>query len=294
MNFNLVNPVEAQGFCRQNSLGFQARPNWLSFCFVLCITLLMAGRLSAWDPGAIPERGVYVLKEHSFHDDASSKAFEYDGVKQDDQVTWFYYGGKGRRFEKREMSAQIFNRINFPPYPYGEIVNQDQFESLKYQLGNLEAFTRRYPNAEKYLGKVIDDMREDVRQFESGKVFFDGEWITPDEYKELERNRGKKLKNYASNREEQEKKQLQREREEAKLMQSEHKERSKHILIASGSWLLFLILAFLIKSRVAVWIFMLSLVFASGWFTYEASGFGWTEDLLRALHELPSYLPLLK
>lgn len=301
MHMPIENRIEALSFCSQNPLGSRSFARWFPFCFALCVSLLLAGPLSASDPGKLAwkeqrgsmraaEVGVVVWKEQPFHDDASSKAFAYDRIKQDGQITWFYNGVKGLSFEKH----QIFQQIKFPQWPVGEIVEQVDFESLKYQLSELEAFATRYPNAAGYLDGMIGSMRDAVGHFESGKVFFAGNWITRDQYKQHTLNRDETLRNYALERKELEKKQLERDREKEKLQQAEYKEQSKFILIASGAWLLLLLVALLIKSRGLVSILILALIVAAGWFTYKASGFGWTKDFLRAAKELPSYLPLLK
>jgi hypothetical protein len=179
--------------------------------FQLCVCALLlisGGMLKASDPGQLvwkeqkgmmrsAEIGVVVWKEQPFHSDASSKAFAYDRMKQAGPITWFYNGATNKSFEKHEL----FQQIRFPQWPLGEIVEQQEFESLKLKLGELEAFAQKYPNAAALLDGIAGSMRDAVSKFSSGKVFFSGNWITREEYEKLADQRNDLLKRYAEERE---------------------------------------------------------------------------------------------
>ena len=70
--------------------------------------------------------------------------------------------------------------------------------------------------------------------------------------------------------------------------------RSQLILIAGGTWLLFMLGALLTRSWKIALALAVALVVVTGWFTYAESGFGWTELVARAVKGLPSPLPFTK
>jgi hypothetical protein len=275
----------------------------MMFQFYVCALLLISGgMLKASDPGQLvwkeqkgmmrsAEIGVVVWKEQPFHSDASSKAFAYDRMKQAGPITWFYNGATNKSFEKHEL----FQQIRFPQWPLGEIVEQQEFESLKLKLGELEAFAQKYPNAAALLDGIAGSMRDAVIKFSSGKVFFSGNWITREEYEKLADQRNDLLKRYAEEREVLESK-LKNEEELALKARQEAQARqlSQWILAGGGVWLLLLLVALLTRSWGTVMLLIFALLGVAGWFTYTGSGFGWTEYAVRAVKDLPSLLPFAK
>lgn len=237
------------------------------------------------------EIGVVVWKEQPFHSDASSKAFAYDRMKQAGPISWFYNGAKSKSFEKHEL----FQQIRFPQWPPGEIVAQEDFESLKFKLGELEAFANKYPNAAPLLMGMIGSMREAVGKISSGKVFFSGDWISREEYQKLAGQRDDLLKKYAEERKVLEEKLHQKAQasheaqQEAKAQQT-----SKWILAGGGVWLLLLLLTLLTRSWGSASFLVVSMAAVAGWFTYTESGYGWIEYVVLAVKDLPSLLPFLK
>jgi hypothetical protein len=232
-----------------------------------------------------------VWKEQPFHSDASSKAFAYDRMKQAGPITWFYNGATNKSFEKHEL----FQQIRFPQWPPGEIVAQEDFESLKFKLGELEAFAQKYPNAAALLDGIAGSMRDAVIKFSSGKVFFSGNWITREEYEKLADQRNDLLKRYAEEREVLESK-LKNEEELALKARQEAQARqlSQWILAGGGVWLLLLLVALLTRSWGTVMLLIFARLGVAGWFTYSGSGFGWAEHVERAVKDLPSLLTFLK
>jgi hypothetical protein len=270
---------------------------------LLCVFWLISGGvLQASDPGQIvwkeqkgmmrsAEIGVVVWKEQPFHSDASSKAFAFSSMRQDDPITWFFNGATNKSFEKHEL----FQQIRFPQWPPGEIVAQEDFESLKFKLGELEAFAQKYPNAAALLDGIAGSMRDAVIKFSSGKVFFSGNWITREEYEKLADQRNDLLKRYAEEREVLESK-LKNEEELALKARQEAQARqlSQWILAGGGVWLLLLLVALLTRSWGTVMLLIFALLGVAGWFTYSGSGFGWAEHVERAVKDLPSLLTFLK
>ena len=264
--------------------------------------LISGGELKASNPGQIvwkeqkgmmrsAEIGVVVWKEQPFHSDASSKAFAYDRMRQAGPITWFYNGATNKSFEKHEL----FQQIRFPQWPLGEIVEQQEFESLKLKLGELEAFAQKYPNSAPLLDGIAGSMREAVGKFSSGKVFFSGNWISREEHQKLASQRDDMLKRYAEEREVLEER-LRQEAQVALKAQQEAKaqQTSQWILAGGGVWLLLLLLALLTRSWGTVSVLVIVLVSAVGWFTYKESGFGWTEHVVLAVKDLPSLLSFSK
>ena len=270
---------------------------------LLCALLLISGGvLQASDSGQLlskeqrgmmraAEIGVVVWKEQPFHSDASSKAFAYDRMRQAGPITWFYNGATNKSFEKHEL----FQLIRFPQWPIGEIVEQQEFDSLKFKLGELEAFALKYPNAAVLLDGIAGSIRDAVSKFSSGKVYFSGNWVTREEYKKLAGQRNEMLKKYKLEREELERKLLKEVEVKRKSeMAANVQQWSTLILVAGGVWLLILLLALLTKSWGSVSFLVVSLAAVAGWFTFTESGFGWTEHIHRAVKDLPALLPFLK
>jgi hypothetical protein len=276
--------------------------------FFLCFFLLISvGALKASDPGQLvwkeqrgsmksAEIGVVVWKEQPFHNDAVSRAFVFERMKQAGPVTWFYNKAVSKSFEQH----QWFKQMRFPQWPVGEIVHQEDFESLKFKLGELEAFAQKYPNASGFLEGIIGSMSDAVSKFSSGNVFFNGNWIGRDEYQRLSQLRDETLKRNAEERELYEKQLYQeaqdalKAQQEALKAQQEAKQTSQWILTSSGVWLLLLLLAMLIRSWGTVSVLVIALLGVAGWFTYSGSGFGWAEHVERAVKDLPSLLTFLK
>jgi len=281
-------------------LSITAGFNWLVWFAVF--SLIFSGVLRASNAGAVvwkeqrgmlraAEIGVVVWKEQSFHSDASSKAFAFDRMKQAGPIAWFYNGAKNKSFEKHEL----FQQIRFPQWPPGEIVAKEDFESLKFKLGELEAFANKYPNAAPLLMGMVGSIREAVAEFSSGKVFFSGDWISREEYQRLAGQRDNLLKKYAEEREVLEK-QLHQEAQAAREAQQEAKaqQRSQWILAGGGVWLLLVLLSLLTRSWGTALLLIFALLGVAGWFTYTESGFGWTGDVERVVRGLPSLLPFTK
>lgn len=275
----------------------------LMFRLLLCTFLLISGGvLQASDPGQIvwkeqrgmmrsAEIGVVVWKEQPFHSDASSKAFAFSSMRQDDPITWFFNGAANKTFEKHEL----FQLIRFPQWPLGEIVEQQEFESLKFKLGELEAFAKKYPNAAVLLDGIAGSMRDAVSKFSSGKVYFSGNWIGREEYERLSQQRDETLKKYAKEREELERVVLQKSESKRKVkIAAKVQQWSTLILVAIGMWLLLLLMALLTRSWGTLSILVIALVAGAGWFTFTESGFAWTEYVVLAVRDLPSLLPFSK
>ncbi len=275
---------------------FQNIGRFISPVSIGAFSLISAGMLKASDPGQLvwkeqrgsmksAEIGVVVWKEQPFHNDAVSRAFVFERMKQAGPVTWFYNKAVSKSFEEH----QAFQQIRFPQWPVGEIVQQEEFESLKFKLGELEAFARRYPNAAGFLEGVIGSMRNAVSQFSSGKVFFNGNWVTRAEHQNLVLQRNELISRNAKEREEASRKLRaeQGQREDARY-------RSQLILLAGGAWLLFMLGALLTRSWKIALALAVALVAVTGWFTYAESGFGWTEHVARTVKGLPSLLPFTK
>jgi hypothetical protein len=270
---------------------------------LLCVFWLISGGvLQASDPGQIvwkeqkgmmrsAEIGVVVWKEQPFHSDASSKAFAFSSMRQDDPITWFFNGAANKTFEKHEL----FQLIRFPQWPLGEIVEQQEFESLKFKLGELEAFAKKYPNAAVLLDGIAGSMRDAVSKFSSGKVYFSGNWIGREEYERLSQQRDETLKKYAKEREELERVVLQKSESKRKVkIAAKVQQWSTLILVAIGMWLLLLLMALLTRSWGTLSILVIALVAGAGWFTFTESGFAWTEYVVLAVRDLPSLLPFSK
>jgi hypothetical protein len=244
------------------------------------------------------ETGVVAWKDKGFHSDATAKIFPYVSMKHVDPVTWFYNGVNSKRFEPHEF----FQHIKFPQWPPGEIVTQEDFQSLKFKLGELEAFAEKYPNARAYLAGIIGSMREAAEKFSSGKVFFSGNWINQDEHQKIARLRNEMLHRNAQEREKNARelqeleKKLQQEAELAlKAKQDAMAQKiSKWILGISAAWLSLLTWALLARSWVSTWILTGSLVAVLGWFTYAESGFGWTDHVVQAIKHVPEFFSFWK
>lgn len=271
------------------------------FQFFLCVFLLISvTALKASDPGRVvwkeqrgsmksAEIGVVVWKEQPFHNDVISRAFVFDRMKQAGPITWFYNGAVSKSFEQH----QWFQQIRFPQWPVGEIVYQEDFESLKFKLSELEAFAQKYPNSSGFLEGMIGSMSDAVSKFSSGKVYFSGNWVDREEYQRLSQQRDETLKRNAKERELYQK-QLYQKAQDAIKAQRESIKISKLILASSGVWLLLLLLAMLIRGWKMVSVLVIALLGVAGWFTYTESGFGWTEYVVRAVMDLPALLPFLK
>lgn len=276
---------------------FQNIGRFISPVSIGAFSLISAGMLKASDPGQLvwkeqrgsmksAEIGVVVWKEQPFHNDAVSRAFVFERMKQAGPVTWFYNKAVSKSFEEH----QSFQQIRFPQWPVGEIVQQEEFESLKFKLGELEAFARRYPNAAGFLEGVIGSMRNAVSQFSSGKVFFNGNWVTRAEHQNLVLQRNELISRNAKEREVLDKRihALQA------IQVANTKARSQWILAGGGAWLLLMLGALLTRSWKIASSLVVALVAVAGWFTYAESGFGWTEHVARAVKGLPSLLPFMK
>ena len=268
------------------------------FQLFLCGFLLISGGvLKASDPGQrvwkeqrgsmkSAEIGVVVWKEQPFHNDSISRAFVFDRMKQAGPVTWFYNKAVSKSFEQH----QSFQQIRFPQWPVGEIVQQEEFESLKFKLGELEAFAKKYPNAVGFLEGVIGSMRDAVSKFSSGNVFFNGEWVTRAEYQKFVLQRDEIIRRNAIEREALDKKLRALEAQQ----EAAAKARSQWILAGGGVWLVLLLLALFTKRWRTATILVLALVAGAGWFTYKESGFGWTEHVVRVVKDLPALLSFSK
>ena len=294
--------ARALSFRRSHSVLFKLSQisSGLTLQLFLCVFLTIScGVLKASDPGQLAwkeqrgmmraaEIGVVVWKEQPFHSDASSKAFAFSSMRQDGPITWFFNGPAKISFEKHKP----FQQIRFPHWPIGEIVEQEEFGSLKFKLGELEAFARKYPNAAVLLDGIAGSMRDAVSKFSSGKVYFSGNWIMRGEYEKLAGQRNEMLKYYKLEREELEKKLFKEvEGKRKSKMAAKIQQWSTLILAAGGVWLTILIMALVTKSWGSVSFLVASMVALAGCFTYASSGFGWTEYVALAAKDLPALLP---
>lgn len=260
-------------------------------------SLLPAEILKASDPGQLvwkerrgsmksAEIGVVVWKEQPFHSDAVARAFAFDRMKQAGPVTWFYNKTVSKSFEEH----QSFQQIRYPQWPVGEIVQEEEFESLKFKLEELEGFAKKYSNAAGYLKGVIGSMRDAVSKYSSGNVFFNGGWVTRSEYDKLVFDRDELIRKNAKEREESEK----RLRVAQAQRQAGAKVRSRWILAGGGVGILLLLSAVITRSWRMVLILVVVLAACAGWFTYAESGFGWTQHVVRAVKDMPSLWPFTK
>jgi len=266
----------------------------LEFAILLCaFSLSWGGLLKASDPGQLAwkeqrgtmksaEIGVVVWKDQPFHNDKTARAFAFDSMKRSGLITWFYNGAVNKSFEPHTF----VEHIRFPQWPPGEIVVQEDFDSLKFKLGELESFANKYPNAAGYLEGMIGSMREAVSKFSAGNVFFNGTWVTRSEHAKLVSQRNEAISKNAREREEESKKlRVEAQRD------ADARYRSQVILIGGGVWLLLLLGALLTRSWKIASTLLLVMAGVAGWFTYANSGFGWTEYVVLAAKDLPALLP---
>ena len=271
------------------------------FGILLCVlSFFSTGLLKASDPGQIAwkehrgtmksaEIGVVVWKEQQFHSDKTARAFAYDNMKRSGQVTWFYNGTVGKRFEPQTF----VQHIRFPQWPPGEIVTQEDFDSLKFKLGELEAFAEKYPNAAGYLEGMIGSMREAVSKYSGGNVFFNGGWVTRSEHGRLVFQRNEAISKNAKEREIESRKLRAREAEQAQR-DTDTKYRSLWIMIGGGVLFLFMLESLLARRWKIASAFAVALIAIAGWLTYAESGFGWAENVVNVVKDLPSLLPFTK
>lgn len=125
--------------------------------------------------------GVLVYKQHSFHSDSLAKAITYDSIESDGVVTWATVGGNRLRFEK----TQFHTWTELPKSLPARIATDSEVDELALQLNQLENFSKRFSNAAPLTKATLEMFREAANQLRSGKVRYESNWITRDEYENI-------------------------------------------------------------------------------------------------------------
>lgn len=240
-----------------------------SNCFVLRIVLL--GFFAATLGAAKAEPGIVTWKEHSFHKDASARAFYFTSMKYMGPVTWFYQGNRKMSFERH----QLFDSI-FIPGSLTELSGKSESE-LRIDFDKLSAFAAKYPAAGVMLKARLDQMSDYLKNYQAGEVYIAGKWVKLTEYEKT-----KALK------------QAEVHVDEAPAVVETS---SSNMLLPQvaraacvGYLLVLLVLVFRGKGRIVLFLLPLPLLVIFGWFTYEEGGLGWTGNMAGRMKEIPGLL----
>ena len=231
--------------------------------------------------------GILVWKEKPFHTDKSAKALLFDEMKVFPTITWFYYGGTQklqRGFEKHEF----YRYIPFPNCPPPEVTEQEQADSIKYNVEKLRDFVQKFPNAEEVLKPHFAATADTLHQFETGNVYFIGKWMPRAEYERIQNDRSQ----FITTEEERLTRKIALRRQKEKddkirnlieLTNQAAKTRSIRILVAYSIYFALLLLTFRRKKLTPLIILLLIGILGTSWLTYGVGEFSWATGLFENL-----------
>lgn len=129
--------------------------------------------------------GVAAFKEQSYHPDSAAVIVSYTSLELSGPVAKILAGG---RTTMRPVGTFV-SRVDIPSSLADFIVTPAQFQPVRDKLAEVEGFARRFPKAEPILQNVIASLKSHVAEFSSGKVRYEGNWITNSDYAAREARR---------------------------------------------------------------------------------------------------------
>lgn len=127
---------------------------------------------------SVLSQGVFVYKNHNFHDDSGAHAFVYTSISEQDPVTWVIRGGERIRFEKHQFHQWIHIRSQLPT----ELLTDTQIRSFQLEVSEVAAFYKRFQRARPLIQASLDSMTQVVEKLNSGQLLYQNRWISRGEY----------------------------------------------------------------------------------------------------------------
>lgn len=144
--------------------------------------LVAALLFSLWSAGEAWSAGVAVLKEQTFHSDASARPVVYTRIiDSNGPYLRIVHGGSTLDILRSKLVA----RVELPDGVPGMIREEGDIAPLRETLAALRAFAGKYPQSLSLLEKTIRSLAGHVAAFDAGEVRFEGVWITKDELARL-------------------------------------------------------------------------------------------------------------
>lgn len=242
-----------------------------SNCFGLRVVLL--GFFAATLGAARAQPGIVTWKEQAFHKDASAKAFYFESMKQMGPITWFYQGNRRMSFER----YQSFDLI-FIPGSLAELSGKNE-PDLRIDFDKLSAFAAKYPAAGVMLKARLDQMSDYLKNYQAGEAYVAGTWVPLSKFEKITTL---------------EQPEVSVDEVPAVVQTSSSRIQFPQVVRAAcaGYLVVLLVLVFLGKGRVGLFLLPLPLLVIFGWFTYEEGGFGWTRNMAGRMKEIPGLLGL--
>ncbi len=139
-----------------------------------CLTTIVIAAFAAWSHLAVGG-GVAVIKQQSFHDDASAKPVIYSQII-DSQGPYIRIvsGQKDLQIERSTLAGYVEVLKELP----ATITNDAECAPLKSSLSSLMAFSTKYPKSAPVLQPQIKSLTDYLGKIDAGHVRYEGVWMT--------------------------------------------------------------------------------------------------------------------
>jgi len=137
-----------------------------------CLTAIIMAALAAWSHQAVGG-GVAVIKQQSFHGDASAKPIIYSQIIDTHGPYITIVSGKKELHIERSMLAGYVEVLKELP---ATITNDAECTPLKSSLSSLVAFSTKYPKSALVLQPQIKSLTDYLGKIDAGQVRYEGVW----------------------------------------------------------------------------------------------------------------------
>lgn len=175
---------------------------------------------TAWISGSAHAAGVAVLKEQTYHSDASARAVVYTRII-DSNGPYLRIVHGGAKLDI--LRSKLIERVELPDALPETIREEAEIASLRETLTALRRFTAKYPRSVPFLEKQTASLAAHVARFDAGEIRYEGAWMSQEEL----------AKRLDSRRREDD----ERGRAEVEKRIFEASQRDKGLVLADGRWI---------------------------------------------------------
>lgn len=175
---------------------------------------------TAWLTVTAHSAGVAVLKEQTYHSDASARPVVFTRII-DSNGPYLRIVNGGTKLDI--LRSKLIERVELPDALPETIREEAEIAPLRETLAALLRFTAKYPRSLPFLEKQTGSLAAHVARFDAGEVRFEGTWITREELAKLldARRRGEQEKSRA----------------EVEKRIFEASQRDKGLVLVEGRWI---------------------------------------------------------
>ena len=127
-------------------------------------------------------KGLAALKKKSHHANSSASIFLFEEITILPRMIRFQIKGQPS-YEVQRLKEPIAEWVEIMPKFLKTIDNDTQISRYKKSYNECVVFTEKYPPTKELLAPYMKILNDDIKQYDSGLVKYEGNWIIKKQYK---------------------------------------------------------------------------------------------------------------